>query len=209
MNFYENSASNESITQKYQDKKNIEAIKVADEEKCINDIVLVRKFGEPEIFVKGKSSNLWRYSDKILIDKFDKGFFNTSHIFGIVPMRSIKTLQFKNEKTLDINIVEIGVFDANLNKNDMLNEDGKIVFKSEGGISEAIDAYFYIAERICGVGGANCIQGMDNVQIQSTGFDNKSMGKQKICRKCGRVMGANSVFCGNCGQKYEEEVQEK
>lgn len=206
MNFYENSASNESIIEKYQNKKNIEAIKAADEKKYVNEILLEREFGEPEILVEGEYSNLWCYPDKIIINKFDPGVFSTSnHVFKIVPMHSIKNLQFKNGKAFKGNI-EIGIFGKLLSEESSSVRNGNmIIFKSDESISKAIDAYFYIAKRICG---ENYIaeKGDDNTHdnIQSTEFNNKDAGKQKVCSGCGRVMGAGSVFCGNCGKKYEE-----
>lgn len=123
--------------------------KIADTKQYINNVLLIREFGEPEILANGQSANLWCYLDKVIIIKSENSIFSDPKLtIKIIPMKNIKTLQFKNTGSFECNI-KIGVLETHFDKEKDLDIDNIITFASENNTKRAIDAYFYIAKKIC------------------------------------------------------------
>ena len=128
-----------------------EETKVADNKLGVNGILLKRYFGEPLYFVNGTSCNLWVYEDKVILDRSRGGILNIlNHTVKIIPMKNILTIQFKNDGA-PVAYIEFGVAgsDANQIQNVDIGNENLFMFNSSTSTALAIDAYFYIANKIC------------------------------------------------------------
>lgn len=127
-------------------------IKEADERQCINSVLIEREFGTPLIFVDGRSSNMFVYEDMVVMDRSKGGIFNSfNHTIKVIPMTSIKTLQFKNGGVF-VGAIEVGVSGSDANEKKIVDTDNEnlIMFGTKESTKNAIDAYFYISKRISG-----------------------------------------------------------
>lgn len=127
-----------------------EETKIADSKQAIVGVSLRRNFGDPLFFIDGRSSNLWVYPDKVILDRSKGGAFNLfNHTIKIIPMKNILTIQFKNAGAF-VGLIEFGVAGADSNRKDIADVDNEnmFMFGSEKSTVSAVDAYFYIAKRI-------------------------------------------------------------
>ncbi len=127
-----------------------EEIRIADAKEAIVGTSLRRNFGEPLFLIDGRSSNLWVYPDKVILDRSRGGALNLfNHTIKIIPMKNILTLQFKNAGAF-VGLIEFGVAGADSNRKDIADIDNENMFMFGSQISTAlaIDAYFYIAKQI-------------------------------------------------------------
>ena len=66
-----------------------EETKIADSKQAIVGVSLRRNFGDPLFFIDGRSSNLWVYPDKVILDRSKGGAFNLfNHTIKIIPMKN-------------------------------------------------------------------------------------------------------------------------
>ena len=138
-------------------KKDLERQKILEEETKIDNakeaivgVSLRRNFGEPLYFLDGRSSNLWVYQDKIILDRSRGGALNLfNHTIKIIPMKNILTLQFKNAGAF-VGLIEFGVAGADSNRKDIADIDNEnmFMFGSQKSTELAIDAYFFISKQI-------------------------------------------------------------
>ena len=128
-----------------------EETRIADNKMGINGVLLKRNFGEPLFFVEGTSCNLWVYEDKVILDRSRGGILNVlNHTVKIIPIKNILTVQFKNDGA-PVAYIEFGVAgsDANQIQNVDIGNENLFMFTSNKSTAAAIDAYFYIANKIC------------------------------------------------------------
>ena len=96
-----------------------EETKIADSKQAIVGVSLRRNFGDPLFFIDGRSSNLWVYPDKVILDRSKGGAFNLfNHTIKIIPMKNILTIQFKNAGAF-VGLIEFGVAGADSNRKDI------------------------------------------------------------------------------------------
>lgn len=146
----ETNAANKIKKDKERQKMLEEETRIADAKEAVNEVLLKKNFGEPLFFIDGRSSNLWVYPDKVILDRSRGGALNMfNHTIKIIPMKNILTLQFKNAGAF-VGLIEFGVAGADSNRKDIADVDNEnmFMFGSQKSTELAIDAYFYIAERI-------------------------------------------------------------
>ncbi len=122
----------------------------AEKKEAVNGVALRAAFGEPVFYIDGRSSNLWVYPDKVIMDRAKGGLFNLfNHNVKIIPMKNILTVQFKNSG-LFVGSIELGVAGSDANVKDVADTDNEnfFMFGSTESGKLAFDAFFYIADKI-------------------------------------------------------------
>lgn len=131
-----------------QEKMAEEQEKIADDRSAINKVLIERKFGLPKYYIDGISAFLWVYPDKIILDRAKGGILNLfNHTIKIIPMKNIKTLQFKNPGGPAPGYIEFGVNGSDAPIKEMIDNDNENRFMYYNA-QNAIDAYFYMIEKI-------------------------------------------------------------
>ena len=115
----------------------------------INSVTLKGRLGEPLYFFKGFDSKLWIYSDVILIDRTEGKVLNAfNHTIKAIPMKQIKTLQFKNFGVTG-GFIEFGVSGSDANTKETFDVDNENRFNySYENLPDIIDVYFYLLDTI-------------------------------------------------------------
>ena len=115
----------------------------------INGIILKTKLGQPLYFFKGFDSKLWIYPDVVIIDRTEGKILNAfNHTVKAIPIKNIKTLQFKNSGVAG-GFIEFGVSGNDASRKETFDMDNENRFNySFENLPEIIDVYFYLLARI-------------------------------------------------------------
>ena len=123
---------------------------IADKKEAINKTALRQAFGEPVFFIDGRSSNMWVYPDKVIMDRSKGGLLNLfNRNVKVIPMKNILTVQFKNAGAF-VGSIEIGVAGSDANEKGIVDTENENLFmfgSTESG-RIAFDAFFYIVDKI-------------------------------------------------------------
>lgn len=115
----------------------------------INSVTLKTKLGQPLYFFKGLDSKLWIYSDVVIIDRSEGKVLNAfNHTVKAIPIKNIKTLQFKNG-SITGGFIEFGVSGNDASRKETFDFDNENRFNySFENLPNIVDAYFYLLARI-------------------------------------------------------------
>lgn len=123
---------------------------ISDKKEAVNRAALLKAFGEPVFLIDGRSSNMWVYPDKVIMDRAKGGLLNLfNHNVKVIPMKNIVTIQFKNAGAF-VGSIEIGVSGSDANEKKIVDNDNENLFmfgSTESG-RIAYDAFFYIVDKI-------------------------------------------------------------
>ena len=129
--------------------KKEQAEKAAKMKAKINDVLLNQRLGKPLYFFNGFDSKLWIYPDVVIIDRTEGKVLNAfNHTIKAIPMKQIRTLQFKNSGVTG-GFIEFGVSgnDASRKENFDMDNENRFNYSPEN-LPNIIDAYFYLLAMI-------------------------------------------------------------
>lgn len=126
-------------------RKKAEAEAAANKKEKINHVLLNSTLGNPLYFLDGGDAKLWIYPDVVILDRTEGKVLNAfNHTIKAIPIKNIKTLQFKNAGATP-GFIEFGVSGSDASRKETFDFDNENRFMyGYDKSAEAIDAYFYL-----------------------------------------------------------------
>lgn len=130
-------------------KKRQEEEKIADAKEDINAVLIERELGDPLYRIKGLDSELFVFSNMVIISRLDMKMVNAfNHTAKVIPFRSIKTIQFKNSGAMP-GCIDFGVNGFDAAAKDVVNFENENRFNLlRDNVKQSIEAFFYIVKHL-------------------------------------------------------------
>ena len=130
-------------------RKKAEAEAAANKKEKINHVLLKTTLGDPLNLLIGNDAKLWIYPDMVIIDRTDGKVLNAfNHTIKAIPIKNIRTLQFKNAGATP-GFIEFGVSGNDASRKETFDFDNENRFMySYDKAAEAIDVYFHLLAQI-------------------------------------------------------------